>query len=164
MESEDINGQGRHMNDSTLPPGAIPATMTNQVNDNDSNTKNKQNYQNVQTKEKSTSPITSNDRSRQARIFRVQKGFGLADWTRLVRSAKDLAQRHGQDVRRGITREEVALHKYEYDAWIILHNKVYNIGPYLPYHPGGISILKSSLGKDASALFDKYHRWVNVEG
>ena len=95
---------------------------------------------------------------------KVAKGFGLADWTRLVKTAKDLAQRRGQDLRRNISREEVALHKYDYDAWMIIHNKVYNIGPYLPYHPGGMAILKSSLGKDATVLFEKYHRWVNVDG
>ena len=90
--------------------------------------------------------------------------FGLGDWTRLVKSSKDLAQRKGQDLRRSISKEEVALHKYEYDGWIILHNRVYNIGPYLPYHPGGLSILKPYLGKDATAAFEKYHRWVNADG
>jgi cytochrome b involved in lipid metabolism len=41
---------------------------------------------------------------------------------------------------------------------------VYNIGPYLPYHPGGIAIFKNILGKDGTSMFDKYHRWVNIEG
>jgi cytochrome-b5 reductase len=95
---------------------------------------------------------------------RVKRGFGLADWTRLVRSSKDLAQRKGEEIRRNISREEVAKHDKEYDGWVIVHGKVYNIGPYLHYHPGGLAILKPCLGKDATGLFEKYHRWVNVEG
>jgi hypothetical protein len=47
---------------------------------------------------------------------------------------------------------------------MVLHGKVYNIGPYLMYHPGGSEILEKCLGKDATALFEKYHAWVNIEG
>ena len=82
---------------------------------------------------------------------------------RLTKSAKDLAQRGGGGLRR-ISREEVAQHDSIHDAWMILKGKVYNIGPYLHYHPGGITILKSVLGKDATELFDKYHPWVNIDG
>ena len=35
--------------------------------------------------------------------------------------------------------------------------------PYLDYHPGGVPILQSVLGKDATLMFDKYHQWVNVD-
>ena len=94
---------------------------------------------------------------------RLKKGFGLSDWVRLTKSAKDLAQRGGGGLRR-ISREEVAQHDSIHDAWMILKGKVYNIGPYLHYHPGGITILKSVLGKDATELFDKYHPWVNIDG
>jgi cytochrome b involved in lipid metabolism len=131
----------RHMNDSTLPKSR---------NSNRSAT---------------TTTIPST-KKRSGKV--LQPGFGLADWNRLLQSSHDLAQRRrgGNDVviRRDMTREEVAQHSHDYDAWIILHGKVYNIGPYLPYHPGGRQILKSSLGKDATALFEKYHPWVNVEG
>jgi cytochrome b involved in lipid metabolism len=58
---------------------------------------------------------------------------------------------------------EVQTHNKVYDAWIILSNKVYNITPYLPYHPGGESIMQSVLGKDATILFHKYHTWVNID-
>mmetsp|Transcript_40232 Transcript_40232/g.59669 ORF Transcript_40232/g.59669 Transcript_40232/m.59669 type:complete len:201 (-) Transcript_40232:247-849(-) len=94
----------------------------------------------------------------------LRKGFGMHDWTRLLRSSKDLAQRNGAALRRDITRAEVRQHSKEYDGWIVLHGKVYNIGPYIPYHPGGMAILKPVLGKDATELFNKYHQWVNVEG
>lgn len=64
---------------------------------------------------------------------------------------------------RPISMEEVALHNKAHDGWMVLHGKVYNIGPYLHYHPGGVDILKPTLGRDATALFEKYHRWVGIE-
>jgi cytochrome b involved in lipid metabolism len=90
--------------------------------------------------------------------------FGLHDWKRLLAGAKDLAQRKGAPLRRDITLAEVKQHNKVYDGWTILRGKVYNIGPYLAYHPGGEGILKGILGKDSTKLFDKYHRWVNVDG
>lgn len=94
----------------------------------------------------------------------LKKGFALHDWVLLVRSAKDLARLQGASIRRSISPDEIAQHNSEHDAWISLHGKVYNITPYLYYHPGGFDIMKSCLGKDASALFEKYHRWVNIDG
>ena len=60
--------------------------------------------------------------------------------------------------------EEVKAHNKPYDGWMILRGKVYNITPYLAYHPGGSEILERCLGKDASKLFDRYHQWVNIDG
>jgi len=93
----------------------------------------------------------------------LRRGFGLHDWSLLCRSARDLAQRGGAPLR-PIAPDEIARHASEHDAWISLHGKVYNITPYLHYHPGGVDIFKPCLGGDASALFDKYHRWVNTQG
>jgi cytochrome b involved in lipid metabolism len=93
-----------------------------------------------------------------------KKGFGLYDWKRLLTSATDLAQRKGQPLRRDIPLDEIKLHNKPHDAWIILRDRVYNIGPYLHYHPGGVGIFKNVLGKDATVLFDKFHRWVNIDG
>lgn len=94
---------------------------------------------------------------------RGRKGFGLADWVNLTKVAKDLAQRKGAPLRR-ITKEEIREHSTVHDGWCSLKGKVYNISPYLAYHPGGEKIMKGVLGKDATALFDKYHPWVNVDG
>ncbi|CAB9525274.1 b5 reductase 4 [Seminavis robusta] len=97
------------------------------------------------------------------RKFGLRKGFGLGDWVQLTKSAKDLAQLKGAPLR-NITKSELRQHCEVYDGWCALKGKVYNIGPYLPYHPGGEAILKKVLGKDGTALFDKYHRWVNIDG
>ena len=90
--------------------------------------------------------------------------FGMAEWTRLLRLSNDLAQRKGKPIRRKIPWSEIRQHNRVYDGWVVLRGKVYNLSPYLSYHPGGESILKSVLGRDATALYDKYHRWVNADG
>lgn len=40
--------------------------------------------------------------------------------------------------------------------------QVYNISPYLRFHPGGSDILMKAAGKDGTTLFNKYHPWVNA--
>jgi cytochrome b involved in lipid metabolism len=66
---------------------------------------------------------------------RLRKGFGLSDWTRLVQSSTDLAQRKGADLRR-IRWDEIMKHNTIYDGWTVLKGKVYNISSYIHYHPG----------------------------
>jgi cytochrome b involved in lipid metabolism len=83
------------------------------------------------------------------------------DWLRLTRTHPDLAGRNGGPVRKDITMQEVKQHNKLDDAWMVLDGRIYNIGPYLRYHPGGIDILLKAAGKDGSALFKKYHAWVN---
>jgi cytochrome-b5 reductase len=39
---------------------------------------------------------------------------------------------------------------------------VYNVTPYLRYHPGGADILARAAGTDATQLFNRYHPWVNA--
>ncbi|KFY21357.1 hypothetical protein V493_07471, partial [Pseudogymnoascus sp. VKM F-4281 (FW-2241)] len=50
------------------------------------------------------------------------------------------------------------------DAWTVLGGKVYNITPYLPYHPGGEAELMKCAGRDGTKLFAEIHPWVNWEG
>jgi cytochrome-b5 reductase len=57
--------------------------------------------------------------------------------------------------------EEVKAHKSRDDAWMVLSGRVYNITPYMPFHPGGADILMAAAGKDGTALFQRYHPWVN---
>ncbi|XPS71112.1 Cytochrome-b5 reductase [Ascochyta lentis] len=49
------------------------------------------------------------------------------------------------------------------DAWSAYQGKVYNISPYLPYHPGGEGELRRAAGKDGTKLFMEVHPWVNWE-
>ncbi|KAI9223813.1 cytochrome b5 [Blastocladiella britannica] len=62
-----------------------------------------------------------------------------------------------------LTLEEVAKHKSQEDAWTVLHGKVYNMSPYMNFHPGGIKQLMKGAGKDSTQLFMAIHAWVNAE-
>ncbi|GMH62615.1 hypothetical protein TrRE_jg2454 [Triparma retinervis] len=96
--------------------------------------------------------------------FRLAPGFGMMDWVRLKQASSDLAHLKGSPQRASITLEEVARHCTLHDCWIVLRGAVYNIGPYLAYHPGGKDIIMKFKGRDCTKEFDKYHRWVNIEG
>ena len=41
--------------------------------------------------------------------------------------------------------------------YVLYIGKVYNITPYLEYHPGGIPEIMKGAGKDGTALFDEVH-------
>ncbi|TDZ34466.1 Cytochrome b5 reductase 4 [Colletotrichum spinosum] len=49
------------------------------------------------------------------------------------------------------------------DAWMALGGRVYNITPYLPYHPAGEPELLRGAGRDGTKLFGEVHPWVNYE-
>uniref|UniRef100_A0A7S1B4W2 Cytochrome b5 heme-binding domain-containing protein n=1 Tax=Corethron hystrix TaxID=216773 RepID=A0A7S1B4W2_9STRA len=145
-----VTGNDRRMNDSTMPPAIIPRPKLRFVVPS------------------SPSPGAAPPHRRGAKKKVLPKGgvrpgFGLSDWMLLKRQAKDLAQRQGRPIR-PITMSEISQHRSEHDGWIALRGKVYNITPYLHYHPGGIEIMKPTLGTDCSELFDRYHRWINIEG
>lgn len=92
----------------------------------------------------------------------LEKGYSQVAWIHLGQREPDLAgtggRRHSM-----VTMEEVAQHATAEDGWVVLRGKVYNITPYLKYHPGGARILAAMAGKDCTAQFNKYHSWVNGE-
>eukprot|EP00271_Cylindrocystis_brebissonii_P002545 TRINITY_DN13239_c0_g1_i2.p1 TRINITY_DN13239_c0_g1~~TRINITY_DN13239_c0_g1_i2.p1 ORF type:complete len:189 (-),score=35.20 TRINITY_DN13239_c0_g1_i2:930-1496(-) len=83
-------------------------------------------------------------------------GFSQVDWLRQMRSTPP-------GPRRRVSIAEVREHKSGEAIWTILFGNVYNISPYLKYHPGGVEILMKVAGRDATALFNKYHAWVNYQ-
>lgn len=81
-----------------------------------------------------------------------------------------------------LTLSEVQKHRTKEDAWMVLrgkvcllvhsqpssairmaHAQVYNITPYLDYHPGGVDELMRGAGIDATVLFEEIHPWVAVD-
>ena len=52
------------------------------------------------------------------------------------------------------------------DAWGVWQGKVYNLTPYLDFHPGGVGELMRGAGKivEAEKLFREVHPWINWEG
>lgn len=96
-----------------------------------------------------------------AKVVPLKPGRSLMDWIRLGKSARDLAGNGG--IVRPITEEELSQHNTQSDAWICIRGRVYNITPYLEYHPGGIPEIMRGVGKDGTDLFDETHKWVNAE-
>jgi cytochrome b involved in lipid metabolism len=82
-------------------------------------------------------------------------GYSGFDWLRLdIPPPKAL---------RRFTIDEVQQHASADDCWIVLQGKVYDITPYIPFHPGGKYQILRAKGKDATELFMKTHPWVNPE-
>ena len=98
-----------------------------------------------------------------AKKVQLGAGYSQMDWMRLTKREADLAGVKGASRKRKITVDEVATHRTMEDGWTVLRGKVYNLTPYVNFHPGGDKILKAVLGKDCTKLFDKYHKWVNGE-
>lgn len=95
----------------------------------------------------------------------LQPGHSPLDWARLKSSSNlrgpipdsPLAQ-CGR-----ISKKELQKHTSRQDAWTVLAGKVYNITPYLDFHPGGVQQLMRAAGKDGTQLFMQFHSWVNFD-
>lgn len=46
---------------------------------------------------------------------------------------------------------------------MLMTAKVYNMTPYIGFHPGGVKYIMMGAGRDATVLFNKYHAWVNLD-
>ncbi|KAI4323431.1 hypothetical protein L6164_023037 [Bauhinia variegata] len=92
-----------------------------------------------------------------------EKGYSQMEWLKLTRSHPDLAGLRGQSNRRLISMSEVKQHQTEEQMWTVLKGRVYNLYPYMKFHPGGVDMLMKGVGKDCTSLFNKYHAWVNAE-
>ncbi|XP_022770099.1 cytochrome b5 domain-containing protein RLF [Durio zibethinus] len=92
-----------------------------------------------------------------------EKGYSQMDWLKLTQTHPDLAGLKGQSNRRLISMSEVKQNQAEGSMWTVLKGRVYNISPYMKFHPGGVDMLMKAVGKDCTSLFNKYHAWVNAE-
>ncbi|KAH7923182.1 cytochrome b5 [Leucogyrophana mollusca] len=87
-------------------------------------------------------------------------GFGPLDWASLKSSGEDL---RGVDTLMRVPPSVLKLHNKREDAWTAINGKVYNITPYLPFHPGGDKELMRVAGRDGTKLFSLTHAWVNAD-
>lgn len=88
-------------------------------------------------------------------------GRSLMDWIRLTHANPNLSGVNGRFLE--VTYDELVKHNKKDDAWICLKGRVYNVTPYMDYHPGGVDELLRGVGKDATDLFNQVHKWVNFE-
>jgi cytochrome b involved in lipid metabolism len=92
----------------------------------------------------------------------LSPGHSPLDWASLQKSGKNLS---GVDT---LVRVTPSMLKEKNGrkgkpAWSVYQGKVYNISPYLPFHPGGEGELRRAAGKDGTKLFMEVHPWVNWE-
>ncbi|KAF9348166.1 hypothetical protein BGX26_000399 [Mortierella sp. AD094] len=92
--------------------------------------------------------------------FALAPGHSPLDWARLTNSGTDL---RGVGSVGRFTLADIKAHNKADDAWTVLNGKVYNITPYLPFHPGGEKELLRCAGRDGTRLFNLTHKWVNYE-
>lgn len=52
------------------------------------------------------------------------------------------------------TLKEVSEHKDNRSTWLVIHNNVYDVTPFLNEHPGGEEVLLEQAGKEASDHFE----------
>lgn len=80
-------------------------------------------------------------------------GCSALDWARLTNSGENLRGIEGGLIR--VTKEELAKHKSRDDAWSAFNGAVYNLTPYLRFHPGGEDELMRVAGRDGTKLFSE---------
>jgi cytochrome b involved in lipid metabolism len=101
------------------------------------------------------SDITAPSKSREK--VALKPGFHLSNWVKKL----DGFPRPTVPLRK-IPMAEIKLHNTEEDCWTIINGKVFDITEYIQYHPGGVKKLMMGAGRDCTALFNKYHAWVNI--
>jgi cytochrome b involved in lipid metabolism len=105
--------------------------------------------------------------SKPSRKVVLAPGHSPLDWAALT--SKPNHKLRGKDVPDNFIRVPPSLLKYHNgrkgrDAWTEYQGRVYNITPYLPFHPGGEAELMRAAGRDAAKLFMEVHPWVNWDG
>jgi len=92
----------------------------------------------------------------------LKPGHSPLDWANLKRSGQNLA---GVDRLIRVTPSMLKSQngRKGKPAWSSYQGKVYNLSPYIPFHPGGEGELRRVAGKDGAKLFHEVHPWVNWE-
>ncbi|TPX22570.1 hypothetical protein DIZ76_014446 [Coccidioides immitis] len=104
---------------------------------------------------------------RSSRQVMLEPGHSPLDWAALTADPRNnLRGKHLPPGLIRVTPSMLKLHngRKGYDAWTSYQGKVYNITPYLPFHPGGKGELLRGAGKDSAKLFLEVHPWVNWDG
>lgn len=80
-------------------------------------------------------------------------GCSALDWARRKQGIAVEQQQRGRTPFSKITPTELKKHKQRDDAWSAFQGKVYDITPYLRFHPGGVDELMRVAGRDGTRLF-----------
>jgi cytochrome b involved in lipid metabolism len=90
----------------------------------------------------------------------LSPGHSPLDWANLLKSQASLS---GVDSFTRVTPSMLKHHngRKGRPVWCSYRGQVYNLTPYLPFHPGGEGELRRAAGKDGEKLFMEVHPWVN---
>ncbi|KAL4968184.1 uncharacterized protein BDV14DRAFT_9025 [Aspergillus stella-maris] len=94
----------------------------------------------------------------------LEPGFSPLDWAALTSNPNHKLR--GANMPPGLIKVTPSMLKAQHgrkgmDAWTSYQGKVYNVTPYLGFHPGGKGELLRGAGKDSGKLFLEIHPWVN---
>jgi cytochrome b involved in lipid metabolism len=119
----------------------------------------------------STSTLAPSSQSKKSRAIILPPGYSPLDWAALTKSPSSAAKLRGHDapanarlLRVSPTQLKKQNGRKGRDAWTSYQGRVYNVTPYLPFHPGGQGELMRGVGRDGGQLFMEVHPWVNWEG
>ncbi|KAL8741346.1 MAG: hypothetical protein Q9190_006037 [Brigantiaea leucoxantha] len=108
---------------------------------------------------------------RPSRKVLLDPGHSPLDWANLVNNPATTTLLRGPDVPSHLIRVPPSLLRYHNgrkgkNAWGVWQGKVYNLTPYMKFHPGGVDELMKGAGRerDAERLFLEVHPWVNWDG
>lgn len=112
--------------------------------------------------------ITSSVTQRERNKVVLKPGHSPLDWAALNNSQprhilRGLSPNAAPPIYTRVTKDELKLHKTIEDCWTCINGKVFNITPYVDFHPGGVDEIMKCAGKDGTALFNKYHSWVSAD-
>ncbi|KAK0516668.1 hypothetical protein JMJ35_001271 [Cladonia borealis] len=120
----------------------------------------------------SLAPTTSTlaPSSRPSKKVILEPGHSPLDWAHLTHNPPTPTFLRGKDVPPQLIRVPPSLLRYHSgrkgkDAWGVYQGRVYNLTPYMKFHPGGVDQLMRGAGKerDGERLFNEIHPWVNWE-
>ncbi|KAK4694965.1 hypothetical protein P7C71_g2692, partial [Lecanoromycetidae sp. Uapishka_2] len=108
--------------------------------------------------------------SRPSKKVLLDPGHSPLDWAHLIANPPSSTFLRGKDVPPNLIRVPPSLLKYHSgrkgkDAWGVWQGKVYNLTPYMKFHPGGVDQLMRGAGKEKEGekLFNEVHPWVSWE-
>ncbi|MCJ1279056.1 hypothetical protein MMC21_006878 [Puttea exsequens] len=108
--------------------------------------------------------------ARPSRKVLLDPGHSPLDWAHLTANPPTPNFFRGKDVPPQLIRVPPSLLRYHSgrkgkDAWGVYQGKVYNLSPYMKFHPGGVDQLMKGAGREEEGerLFNENHPWVNWE-
>lgn len=116
----------------------------------------------------STSSLTLRSSNQGRRKVKLAPGHSPLDWAALNSKLpkyqlRGVAMNTPPPAFVQVPVSELKLHHTRTDCWTCINGKVFNITPYVDFHPGGVDEIMKCAGRDGTALFKKYHSWVNPD-